>query len=90
MNSTDHLAAFNEGIHRCRLIKNDLRETLTEYYPEKVRTLNVTYIATAKQIISHGEEYLSMIDTCTDEDIRTAITVDNYRAMLCSLPKRDS
>lgn len=89
MKIEDHLSFFEEGIKRATLIKRDLQKHPTEYFPQKVRLLNKIYIETVKQIIYHGEEYLKKTKTCTDEDIRIAITVDNYRSMLISLPKRN-
>tara|TARA_R100000808_G_scaffold24647_2_gene57358 strand:+ start:2417 stop:2698 length:282 start_codon:yes stop_codon:yes gene_type:complete len=84
-----HYNAYEEGIQRATLIKRDLLKHPTEYFPEKVRVLNKTYIATAKQIIHHGEEYLKECDKCLTKELQVAITVENYRAMLSSLPKQD-
>lgn len=89
MTLKEHLRAYEEGIRRATLIKRDLSKHPTEYFPEKVRILNHSYIETAKQIIYHGEEYLKNVTKCRKDEIQIAITVENYRAMLASLPKKD-
>ena len=50
LHAHDHFKAFKEGISRARLIRLDLRETLTEYEPKKVRGLNKAYIETIKEV----------------------------------------
>lgn len=80
--------AMGEGILRARLIRRDLSNTLTEYEPEKVRGLNRAYIKTVKEIIAQGERYL---DHCSNLELGVKIStiIENYRALLFSLPKQD-
>jgi len=83
-NATTHFKAFKEGIERARLIRRDLKKTLTEYEPEKVRGLNKAYIETIKETIRQGEFYL---DTTHDFKLglRVAVTIENYKAFLTTL-----
>jgi hypothetical protein len=82
--ANDHYNSFKEGISRARLIRRDLRETLTEYEPQKVRGLNKAYIETIKEVIRQGEFYLDK-----GEDfglgLKIAITIENYKAFLSTL-----
>ena len=82
-----HFKAFREGIKRARLIREDLKKTLTEYNPKKVRGLNKAYIETIKQVITHGELYLDYERKNLQRGIKVAITIENYRAFLSSLEK---
>jgi len=82
--SQKHLKAFKEGIHRARLIRQDLRETLTEYHPEKVRGLNKAYIDTIKQVIKQGNLFLDKTDNF-ELGLKIAITIENYQAFLSAL-----
>lgn len=83
---TDHYNLFKEGISRARLIRADLKETLTEYEPQKVRGLNKAYIDTIKEVIRQGEYYL---DKSNDFKLglKISITIENYKAFLSTLPK---
>ena len=83
-----HYKALKEGTDRARLIKRDLKKTLTEYEPEKVRGLNKAYIDTIKEVIRQGEHYLDKSDNL-EIGLKVAITIENYRAFLSSLPKLD-
>ena len=83
-----HYKALKEGIDRARLIKLDLKKTLTEYEPEKVRGLNKAYIDTIKEVIRQGEHYLDKSDNL-EVGLKVAISIENYRAFLSSLPKLD-
>ena len=82
-----HFKACREGIKRARLIREDLKKTLTEYNPKKVRGLNKAYIETIKQVITHGELYLDYERKNLQRGIKVAITIENYRAFLSSLEK---
>ena len=53
-----HYKAVHEGIVRARLIRRDLKNHPTEYYPEKVRGLNKAYISTVKEIIKQEIGYM--------------------------------
>jgi len=79
-----HFKAFKEGISRARLIKRDLRKTLTEYEPEKVRGLNKAYIETIKEIIRQGELFLDK-STNFKVGLKIAVTIENYKAFLSTL-----
>lgn len=85
-NSHRHYKALKEGIGRARLIRRDLKKTLTEYEPEKVRGLNKAYLDTIKEVIRQGEHYLDKSDDL-ELGLKVAITIENYRAFLGSLPK---
>ena len=87
--SRDHYKAFKEGISRARLIRCDLQNTLTEYEPQKVRGLNKAYIATVKEIIRQGEFFLDKSEDFK-VGLRVAVTIENYRAFLSTLPKRNN
>ena len=78
--------AYNEGILRASLIRKDLAEHPTEYYPEKVRGLIKAYFSTIKEIIKQGEIY---IDATTDfeEGLRVVIDIENYRSLMSRLKK---
>ena len=82
--ATDHYKSFKEGISRARLIRRDLKETLTEYNPEKVRGLNKAYIETIKEIIRQGEHYLDKSENFV-VGLKIAITIENYKAFLSTL-----
>lgn len=80
--------AVQEGINRARLIRRDLKQHPTEYYPEKVRGLNKAYIATVKEIIKRGEIYIDK-DIDFDLGLDVAMIIENYRAFLSTLnPER--
>ena len=85
---SEHYKAYKEGIVRARLIRKDLRNHPTEYYPEKVRGLNKAYIHTVKEIIRQGELYLDKTQDF-EAGIEVAMAVENYRAFLTTLPHRD-
>ncbi len=82
--ANDHFKAFKEGISRARLIRLDLRKTLTEYEPEKVRGLNKAYIETIKEVIRQGELYLDHTEDFP-LGLKIAITIENYKAFLSTL-----
>ena len=83
-----HYKLFKEGIWRAHLIREDLKNTLTEYHPEKVRGLNKAYIETIKEVIRQGEKFLDSSDDFS-VGLRVAVTIENYRAFLSTLPRRD-
>lgn len=76
--------AVKEGITRASLIRRDLEQHPTEYYPEKVRGLNKAYIHTIKEIIKQGDFYL---DNDPDFWLGLEVTqiIENYRAFLSTL-----
>ena len=82
----EHYKAVEEGILRARLIKQDLSDHPTEYYPEKVRGLVKAYIDTTKQVIQEGEKF---IDTSEDFErgLEVAQIIENYRALHLKLRK---
>ena len=80
----DHYKSFREGISRARLIRRDLRKTLTEYEPQKVRGLNKAYIETIKEVIRQGEFYLDKGEDFS-LGLKIAITIENYKAFLSTL-----
>jgi hypothetical protein len=82
----EHYKAVQEGILRARLIKQDLHEHPTEYYPKKVRGLVKAYIDTTKQVIQEGEKF---IDTSEDFErgLEVAQIIENYRALHLKLRK---
>ena len=83
---TDHHNLFLEGISRARLIREDLKNALTEYEPRKVRGLNRAYIETIKEVIRQGEYYL---DKGNDFKLglKIGITIENYKAFLSTMPR---
>jgi hypothetical protein len=84
MTADEHHEAMQEGIFRASLIRKDLAKYETEYYPEKVRALNMTYIATAKEIIKQGDFFLDKSQNF-ELGIKVAQIVENYRALLSTL-----
>ena len=78
--------AYKEGIHRASLIRKDLQEHPTEYYPEKVRGLNKAYFETAREIIRQGEKYLD-ITTNFEVGLEVGMAIENYRALIIKLKK---
>ena len=88
MSDNKHYKAFEEGINRASLIRKDLLNHPTEYYPEKVRGLNKAYIATIKEIMRQGEKFLDSSDDF-HLGLQVASTIENYRAFLSTLPHRD-
>ena len=86
MNDKEHYKRIEEGITRARLIKEDLREHPTEYFPEKVRVLNKTYIATVKEIIRQGNFFL---DKSGDFELglKVATIIEGYKNLLRRLEK---
>jgi hypothetical protein len=77
--STDHLNLFKEGMHRSRLIREDLKGA--------IKGLNKAYLDMLKEVIRQGEYYL---DKSNDLKIglKVAITIENYRAFLSKLPRK--
>ena len=78
--------AFLEGITRARLIRKDLENHPTEYYPEKVRGLNKAYLGTVKEIIRKGEDCLDE-DIDFDKGMEIATIIENYRAFLLTIER---
>ena len=76
MTAEEHHEEMQGGIFRASLIRKSLEDHPTEYYPEKVRALNKSYIKTAKEIIRQGELFLD----------KTQIT-ENYKNLLLKLGK---
>lgn len=86
--SLKHLLAFREGIQRARLIREDLKKTLTEYEPEKVRGLNKAYISTIKEVIKQGNLFVDKTNNF-DLGLKIVVIVENYKAFLSTLKTRD-
>lgn len=86
MNSSRHYKALEEGIRRARLIREDLRKTLAKDEPQKIRGLNRAYIDTIRELIRQGEAYLDINDNFT-QGMKVAITIENCKAFLSTLPK---
>ena len=83
-----HYKAYREGIHRASLIRKDLSAHPTEYFPEKVRTLNKTYILTVREIIKQGELFLDKTNKLM-LGLKVATAIENYRAFLSGLKKNE-
>ena len=86
--ANDHYKAIQEGILRAKLIRKDLSQTPTEYYPEKVRGLTLAYIQTIKEIIKQGEFFL---DKGGEFELGLKVTqiIENYRAFLSTLNEKE-
>lgn len=84
MKGNEHYDAYKEGILRARLIRKDLKNHPTEYYPEKVRGLNKSYIATVKEIIKQGEKFVKSTDNPILK-VKVQSAIENYRAFLSTL-----
>ncbi len=86
--ATTHLNLFKEGIHRAKLIREDLKLSLIEQDLKKIKGLNKSYIDMIKEVIRQGEYYL---DKSNDFKLglKIAITIENYRAFLSTFPKRN-
>ena len=80
MTNDKYHQAFEEGILRARLIRQDLEKHSTEYYPEKVRGLNKAYIETAKEIIRQGDKF---IDSTNDFELgmEVAMTIEKLSSV---------
>ena len=84
----DHLDLFKEGIHRAKLIREDLKLSLIEQDLKKIKGLNKSYIDMVKETIRQGEYFL---DKSNDFKLglKVAITIENYRAFLSTLSKKN-
>jgi hypothetical protein len=82
--SLKHLSAFREGIQRARLIREDLKKTLTEYEPEKVRGLNKAYISTIKEAIRQGNLFVDKTNNF-DLGLKVIVAIENFKAFLSAL-----
>jgi len=86
MDPGDLYNIYREGILRARLIRQDLERHPTEYYPDKVRGLNESYIDTIKEVIKRGDEYIDM-DANFEKGLEVAQVVETYKAFLSTLGK---
>lgn len=84
MKPEEYHEAMQEAIFRSSVIRRELEKHPTEYYPEKVRALNMSYIATAREIIKQGNLFLDKSENF-DLGLKVAQTVENYRALLSTL-----
>lgn len=85
-----HLEAFNEGVLRMKKIRKEMVDMMLSKehfsYLNKVSLSKNILIDTTKELIVQGEKYLSLCKD-TDEQIRVAIDVCEYRKMLNELTK---
>jgi hypothetical protein len=84
--SIDHYNLFKEGISRARLIRADLKRSLIKHEHRKIKGLNKAYIETIKEVIRQGDYYLDK-DGDFKLGLKIAITIENYKAFLSTLPK---
>ncbi len=82
--SSEHLKLFKEGIHRAKLIREDLKESLIDQNFNKIKGLNKAYVDMVKEIIRQGEFFL---DKSNDFKLglRVAITIENFKAFLSAI-----
>lgn len=85
--SSDHLKLFKEGIHRAKLIREDLKASLIDQNFDKVKGLNRAYIDMVKEVIKQGEYFL---DKSNDFKLglKVAITVENFKAFLSTFSRQ--
>ena len=88
LSARDHFNLFKEGIHRAKLIREDLKLSLIEQDLKKIKGLNKSYVDMLKETIRQGEYYL---DKSNDFKVglKIAVTIENYRAFLSTFPKRN-
>tara|TARA_R110000824_G_scaffold398117_1_gene601795 strand:+ start:1252 stop:1539 length:288 start_codon:yes stop_codon:yes gene_type:complete len=88
LSARDHFNLFKEGIHRAKLIREDLKLSLIEQDLKKIKGLNKSYVDMLKETIRQGEYYL---DKSNDFKLglKVAITIENYRAFLSALSKKN-
>lgn len=84
----DHLDLFKEGIHRAKLIREDLKLSLIEQDLKKIKGLNKSYIDMVKETIRQGEYFLDKSNNFK-LGLKVAITIENYRAFLSTLSKKN-
>ena len=82
--SADHLKLFKEGIHRAKLIREDLKKSLIERDFKKIKGLNLSYIDMVKEVIRQGEYFLDKSNNFK-LGLKVAITVENFKAFLSVL-----
>jgi hypothetical protein len=85
--SIDHLNLFKEGIHRANLIREDLKLSLIKQDFKKIKGLNKSYVDMLKETIRQGEYYLDKSNNFK-MGLKVAITIENYRAFLNTLPNK--
>tara|TARA_A100001037_G_C15075037_1_gene601310 strand:- start:664 stop:924 length:261 start_codon:yes stop_codon:yes gene_type:complete len=81
MNEKDHYNRFQEGILRAGFVREELREHPTEYFPEKVRKLNKSYISIVKEIIREGEYFLDKSENF-EVGLEVASAIEAYKNFL--------
>jgi hypothetical protein len=88
LSARDHFNLFKEGIHRAKLIREDLKLSLIEQDLKKIKGLNKSYVDMLKETIRQGEYYL---DKSNDFKLglKVAITIENYRAFISTLSKKN-
>tara|TARA_R110001592_G_scaffold32260_3_gene113128 strand:- start:2413 stop:2694 length:282 start_codon:yes stop_codon:yes gene_type:complete len=88
--ASSHLKAFNEGALRMKMIRKEIVNMMFDEkrfsYLNKISLSKNILIDTTRELISQGEKYLSACKN-TDEHVRVAIDVDEYRGMLNELVK---
>ena len=85
--SSDHLKLFKEGIHRAKLIREDLKRALIEQDFKKIKGLNRSYIDMAKEVIRQGEYFLDKSNNFK-LGLKVAITVENFKAFLSTVSRK--
>ena len=87
LSPTDHLNLFKEGMHRAKLIREDLKSSLIKQDLKKIKGLNKSYVDMLKEVIRQGEYFL---DKSNDFKLglKVAITIENYRAFLTTLYRK--
>ena len=86
MTAEEHHEEMQGGIFRASLIRKSLEDHPTEYYPEKVRALNKSYIKTAKEISRQGELFLDKSQNF-ELGLKVAQITENYKNLLLKLGK---
>jgi len=88
LSARDHFNLFKEGIHRAKLIREDLKLSLIEQDLKKIKGLNKSYVDMLKETIRQGEYYLDKSNNFK-LGLKVAITIENYRAFLSTLPQNN-
>ena len=85
MKASKHYESIKFYIKRLAEIKGSLLKHQTEYYPEKVRSLIISYKFTINKIIKHGETYLREETNNWEGLLEVEKILQQYKKLLTTL-----
>ena len=85
MKASKHYESIKFYIKRLAEIKGSLLKHQTEYYPEKVRSLIISYKFTINKIIKHGEAYLREETNNWEGLLEVEKILQQYKKLLTTL-----